>query len=97
MHEGAWRSSSPARGRGRRTRMTVFPETQSRGTNRSKTDRSGRMSALGARYGLEQSHANAAWRAGAIGGGSTASFTCLRIFWMTLISVIAAMIRSRPC
>ena len=83
MHEGAGRSSSAARGWGSRTRMTVFPKTESRSTHRRKTDRSGRTSALGARYGLEQSHANAAWRAGAIGGGSTASFTCLRILWMT--------------
>ena len=97
MDEGAGRSSSAARGRGSCTRRTVFPETESRGTQRRKTDRSGRTSALRARYGLEQSHANAAWRAGAMGGGSTASFRCRRIFWMTLTSVIAAMIRSVPC
>ena len=97
MHEGAGRSSSTARGRGSCTRMTVFTETESRGTNRRKTDRSGRTSALGEHYGLEKSHANATCCAGAIGGGSTASFTCRRIFWMTLLSIIAAMIRSRPC
>jgi hypothetical protein len=56
--------------------MTVFTETESWGTNRRKTDRSGRTSALRARYGLEQSHAKAAWRAGAMDGGSTASFRC---------------------
>ena len=97
MHEGAGRSSAVARGRGRCTRMTVCPETASRGTQRKQTDHSGRTSALGARYGLEQSHTNAAWRAGAMDGGSTASFRCRRIFWMTRASVIAAMIRSVPC
>ena len=69
MHEGAMRSSSAAKGRGSCTRMTVFPETESRGTHRGKTDRSGRTSALRAGYGLEQSHTNAAWRAGAMDGG----------------------------
>jgi hypothetical protein len=96
MHEGAMRSSSAPRGRGSFTRMTVFPETESRGTQRREMPRSGRTSALRAGYGLEQSHTNAAWRAGAMDGGSTASFRCRRIFWMTLPSVIAAMIRSVP-
>jgi hypothetical protein len=97
MHEGVGRSSSPARGRGSSKRITVFTETESRGTNRRKTDRSGRTSALGKHDGLETSHANAMCWAGAIGGESTASFTCRRIFWMTLLSIITAMIRSRPC
>jgi hypothetical protein len=97
MHEGAGRSSSAARGRGRGTRMTVFTETERRGTHRRTTDRSGCTSALGAHYGLEQSHANAPCCAGASGGGSTARFTCRRIFWMTLLSLIAAMIRRRLC
>ena len=96
MHEGAMRSSSAARGRGRGTRMTVFTETERRGTHLRTTDRSGRTSALRAGYGLEQSHTNAAWRAGAMDGGSTASFRCRRIFLMTFPSVIAAMIRSVP-
>ena len=61
-----------------------------------KRTRSGRTSALGACDGLEQSHANATCCAGEIGGGSTASFRCRRIFWMTFPAVIAAMIRSRP-
>ena len=66
-------------------------------TSGREKHRSGRTSALRARYGLEKAHANAAWRAGAMGGGSTASFRCRRIFLMTLTSVIAAMIRSVLC
>ena len=67
------------------------------GTSGREKHRSGRTSALRACYGLETSHANATWRAGAMGGGSTASFRCRRIFLMTLTSLIAAMIRSVPC
>ena len=44
------------------------------GTSGREKPRSGRTSALRARYGLEMSHANAACCAGAMGGGSTASF-----------------------
>jgi hypothetical protein len=58
---------------------------------------SGRTSALRAGYGLEPSHANAVCCAGAMGGGSAASFRCRRIFMMTLLSIMAAMMRSRPC
>ena len=71
------------------------------GTSGREKHRSGRTSALracyGARYGLEKAHANVAWRAGAMGGESTASFRCRRIFWMTLLLVMAAMIRKVPC
>jgi hypothetical protein len=49
------------------------------------------------RSGPKAVHAHAAWRAGAMGGGSTASFRCRRICLMTLPCVIAAMIRSVPC
>jgi hypothetical protein len=83
MEERAGRSASAARGRGRGTRRTVCPETERRGTQRRQTARRGRTSALGARGGLETSQANAACCAGAMGGGSTASFRCRRIFWMT--------------
>jgi len=67
MDEGARRSASAARGRGRCTRMTVFPETESRGTQRREMPRSGRTSVLRAGYGLEQSHHKrglARWRNG---------------------------------
>ena len=67
------------------------------GTSGREKPRSGRTSALRARYGLETSQANAAWRAGAMGGGFTASFRCRRIFRMTLTSVMAAMMRNVPC
>ena len=56
--------------------------------------RSGRTAA---REGPTAVPAHAAWRAGAMGGGSTASFRCHRIFLMTLPCGIAAMIRSVPC
>ena len=97
MHAGAMRSSSAARGRGSCTRMTVFPETESRGTQRREMPRSGPPAALRAGDGLEQSHTNAAWRAGAMDGGSTARFRCRRMFLMTFPSVITAMLRSVPC
>jgi hypothetical protein len=74
MDERAGKSSSAARGRCSGTRRAVCPETESRSTQRRQTARSGRTSALGAGYGLEKSHANATCCAGAIGGGSTASF-----------------------
>jgi hypothetical protein len=61
MRVGAMRSSSAARGRGSCTRMTVFPETESQGTQCRTTDCSGCTSALRAGYGLEQSHAKAVW------------------------------------
>ena len=64
------------------------------GTSGREKHRSGRTSALREPYGLEKSHANATWRGGAIGGGSTASFRCRRIFLMTLTSVIGAGVRS---
>lgn len=67
------------------------------GTRDSHKHSSGHTSALRARDGLEKSHANAVCYAGAMGGGSTASFTCHRIFFMTRTSVIAAMIRGVPC
>jgi hypothetical protein len=49
------------------------------------------------REGPKAVHAHAAWRAGAMGGGSTASVRCRRIGLMTLPCVIAAMSRSVPC
>jgi hypothetical protein len=50
------------------------------------------------RHGQVEDHAKASWRtrAGAMGGGSTASFRCLRIIWITSPCVMAAMIRSVP-
>jgi hypothetical protein len=45
------------------------------GTCDPQQHRSGRTSALRQPYGLEKSHANAACCAGAMGGGSTASFS----------------------
>jgi hypothetical protein len=56
-----------------------------------------RTSARRAGDGLETAQANTVCGAGAMGGGSAASFRGRRIFMMTLLSVMAAMRRSRPC
>jgi len=50
------------------------------------------------RHGQAEDHAKASWRtrAGAIGGGSAASFRCRRILRIISPCVIAAMIRSAP-
>ena len=50
------------------------------------------------RRGQAEDHAKASWRrrAGAMGGGSTASFRCRRILRITSPCVMAAMIRSDP-
>ena len=52
----------------------------------------------GPRRGQAEDQAKAAWwkRAGAMGGGSTASFRCRRIFRITSPCEMAAMIRSAP-
>jgi hypothetical protein len=50
------------------------------------------------RHGQAEDHAKASWRtrAGAIGGGSAASFRCRRILRITSPCVRAAMTRSAP-
>ena len=50
------------------------------------------------RRGQAEDHAKASWRrrAGAMGGGSTASFRCRRILRITSPCVMAAMIRNDP-
>jgi hypothetical protein len=57
-----------------------------------------RMGLQHPRRGQVEDQAKASWRtrAGAMGGGSTASFRCRRIFWITSPCVMAAMIRSAP-
>ena len=51
------------------------------------------------RHGQAEDHAKASCRtrAGAIGGGSTASFRCRRIVRITSPCMMASMIRSAPC
>ena len=53
---------------------------------------------LPTRHSQAEDQAKASWRtrAGAIGGGSAASFRCWRILRITSLCVMAAMIRSAP-
>ena len=70
-----------------RRRVLGTPEPERSGTD-----------VLHTRRGQAEDYAKASWRtrAGAMGGGSTASFRCRRIFRITSPCVMAAMIRSDP-
>ncbi len=91
------RPAASQRGGDGSKRATIFTQTGLGQERQDKAQKRTHVGAWGYGYGLEAAHANAVWRAGAMAGGSTASFTCRRIFRMTLLSVIAAMIRSVPC
>lgn len=83
MDKGAGRSVSAARGRGSATQKTGCLETGAGAPSAGTRPAAGAPRPLGAGYGLETPQANAACCAGAMGGGSTASFRCRRMFWMT--------------
>lgn len=78
-------------------RITVGIPTDMRAHAGGKSPGAGARRSWEARDGGQALHANAACCAAARGGGSTASFRCRRIFWMTRTSVIAAMMRRVPC
>ena len=90
-HEGCGTRAAagrPGDTRRMQTRQPTPPFSGMRGDHRRRT-----------RRGQAEDQAKASWRtrAGAMGGGSTASFRCWRIFRMTSPCVMAAMIRSVPC
>ncbi len=71
--------------------MTIFTQTGVGQARQENAQNRAHVGTQGHREGLEAAHAHAVWRAGAMGGGSTASFRCRRIFRMTLPCVIAAI------
>jgi hypothetical protein len=96
-HWGGWQA----------TGRPALPSGRERGDRRLRTrrrllsphepERSG-TGPLPTRCGQAEDQAKASWRthAGAIGGGSAASFRCRRIFRIISPCVMAAMIRSAP-